>query len=231
MTSHVNLGDYSTPKYKGNLLQHTFNYLEFGFRFLSASMPKSSISLDSSVATDLSDEATKQGKTLYAFANECIRSVLKVCEEGGNLQEIYSSWKLAKMSKEFGSTGLFSRELLDAIVRLAYSKDKEQLFEMCLQFGRNYGVFLSMNYPKKEDLVKLVEQLQPSTPSRISELKAVPTEDDRLEYVFRYVSSLSAELTECMARYLTGMFSAYSLKTIDSKVGVGIIELRLSPTK
>ncbi|HZW58183.1 MAG TPA: hypothetical protein VFF30_17980 [Nitrososphaerales archaeon] len=193
-------------------------------------MPKSSISVDSSVATDLSDEATRQGKTLYGFANECIRSVLSVCEEGGSVQEIYSSWKIAKMSKEFGSTPIFSRELLDAIVRLAYSKEKEKLLELCLQYGKNYGIFLSMNYPKREDLVRLVSVLQPATPSRVSELKVVQnSEDDTAEFVFRYVSALSLELTECMEKYLRGMFSAYSLKTVDSKVGVGIIELRMIP--
>jgi len=195
-----------------------------------SNMPKSSISVDSSVATDLSDEATRQGKTLYGFANECIRSVLSVCKEGGSVQEIYSSWKLAKMSKEFGSTTLFSRELLDAIVKLAYGQEKERLLELCQQFGRNYGVFLSMNYPKREDLVTLVGQLQPATPSRVSELKTVRGEgDDDLSYVFRYVSALSMELTECMERYLRGMFSAYSLKAIESKIGIGIIEIKLVP--
>jgi hypothetical protein len=184
--------------------------------------------VDSSVATDLSDEAAKQGKTLFTFANECIRSALNVCDEGGNVQEIYPSWKIAKMSKEFGSTPLFSRELLDTIVQLAYVREKEKLLEACLHYGRNYGVFLSINYPKREDLVRLVSQLQPSTPSRVSELKPVHNKaDDNTEYVFRYVSALSTELTECMGKYLSGMFSAYSLKTIDSKIGVGIIELRL----
>jgi hypothetical protein len=192
-------------------------------------LPKSSISVDSSVATELSDEATRESKTLYAFANECLRSVLSVCKEGGSVQEIYSSWKLARMSREFGSTPLFSRELLDAIVRIAYSKEKETLLELCQQYGRNYGVFLSMNYPKKEDLVKLVGQMQPAGPSRIAELKVVPDSGGRTEYSFRYVSSLSAELTQCMERYLTGMFSAFSLRTISSKIGVGIIELKLVP--
>ena len=192
-------------------------------------MPKSSISVDSSVATDLSDEATKQGKTLYSFANECIRSVLNVCAEGGGVQEIYSSWKMARMSKEFGSTPIFSRELLDAIVRLAYGSEKEKLLELCLQYGRNYGIFLSMNYPRREDLVRLVGLLQPATPSRVSELKVVNSEQsDKPEFIFRYVSALSRELTECMEKYLRGMFSAYSLKTIDSKIGVGIIELKMT---
>ncbi len=194
----------------------------------TSNMPKSSISVDSSVATDLSDEATKQGKTLYGFANECIRSVLSVCKEGGNIQEIYSSWKIAKLSKEFGSTPIFSRELLDAIVRLAYANEKEKLLELCFQYGRNYGIFLSINYPKREDLVRLTELLQPATPSRVSELKVVQNKEENTEYVFRYVSALSMELTECMERYLRGMFSAYSLKTTDSKIGVGIIELRLT---
>ena len=191
-------------------------------------MPKSSISIDSSVATDLSDEATKQGKTLYAFANECLRSVLKVCEEGGNVQEVYSSWKLTKMSKDFGSTQLFSRELLDAMTKLAYSSHKEELLKMCESYGHNYGVFLSINYPKKEDLVNLVAQMQPATPSRVSELKVVRGEGGETAYVFRYVSTLSSQLTECMEKYLRGMFSAYSLKTVESKLGMGIIELRLA---
>jgi hypothetical protein len=206
-----------------------FNFGRGSLTFLYGNMPKSSISIDSSVATELSDEATRQGKTLYSFGNECIRSVLAICKEGGNVQEIYSSWKLAKMSKEFGSTPLFSRELLDAIVRLAYTHEKEELLRLCIQYGRNYGVFLSMNYPKREDLVKLVGQLQPATPSRVSELKVVSGDGEEIEYIFRYVSSLSMELTECMERYLRGMFSAYLLKAVECKIGVGLIELRLVP--
>ena len=192
-------------------------------------MPKSSISIESSVATELSDEATREGKTLYAFANECLRSVLKICEEGGNVQEIYSSWKLATMSKDFGSIPLFSRELLDAMCKLAYGLEKNKLLDLCLQYGRNYGVFLSINYPKREDLVRLVQVMQPASPSRISELKVVENKgDERSQYVFRFVASLSMELTECMEKYLRGMFSAYSLDTIESKLGVGIIELKLA---
>jgi hypothetical protein len=78
--------------------------------------------------------------------------------------------------------------------------------------------------------VKLVKMVQPSSPSRISELKVIQSEEDdkSQEYIFRYVFSLSIELTEFMEKYLRGMFSAYSLETMESKVGVGIIELPLS---
>jgi hypothetical protein len=192
-------------------------------------MPKSSISVDSSVATDLSDEATRQGKTLYGFANECIRSILSVCREGGTPSEVYPSWKLAKMAKEFGSTMLLSRELMDAIIRLTYSTNKEKLIELCEQYGRNYGLYLSMSYPQRDDLVKAVEQMQAASPGRVIDLKVL-RDDNKVEYVFKYVSQLSSEMTECMEAYNRGMFSAYSLKVTKSKIGVGIIELRLVPT-
>ncbi|MGI0090516.1 MAG: hypothetical protein ACREBS_02295, partial [Nitrososphaerales archaeon] len=194
-------------------------------------LPKSSISVDSSVATDLSDEATRQGKTLYGFANECMRSIISVCKEGGIPQEIYPSWKLAKMSKDFGGTPLFSRELIEAVVKLAYSSDKKKLLEVCGECGKNFGIFLSVNYPKREDLIKLVDQLQFAFPSRVTELKSVRDEndEDRVRYVFRYISTLSKEMTECMESYLKGMFGAYSLRPTSSKIGLGIIELQFEP--
>lgn len=196
-----------------------------------STLPKSSISVDSSVATDLSDEATRQGKTLYGFANEAMRAILSVCGEGGTPQEVYASWKLARMSKEFGGIPLFSRELIDAITRLTYATDKEELLKVCFDCGKNFGVFLTVSYPNREDLLKLIEQLQFAFPSRVTELKVSDSETgDAPEYTFRYISTLSRELTECMESYLRGMFSIYSLRVAKSKVGLGIIELKLVPT-
>ncbi len=71
-----------------------------------------------------------------------------------------------------------------------------------------------------------MDQLQFAFPSRVTELKVL-REEDRSEYVFRYISSLSRELTECMESYLKGMFSAYSLRAVNSKIGLGIIKLKL----
>lgn len=195
----------------------------------SHNLPKSSISVDSSVATDLSDEATRLGKTLYGFANESLREIVSVCREGGVPQEVYPSWKLAKMSKDFGGTPLFSRELIDSVVKLAYSADKKKLFEVCADCGKNFGIFLSVSYPKREDLLKLIDQLQFAFPSRVTELKSVRDEndEDQIRYVFRYISTLSREMTECMESYLKGMFGVYSLKATNSKIGLGIIELQL----
>ncbi len=194
---------------------------------MASNLPKSSISVDSSVATDLSDEATRQGKTLYSFANECLRGIISISREGGVPPEIYPSWKLSKMSKDFGGIPLFSRELIDSVVRLAYSSDKSKLLEVCRETGRNFGIYLSVNYPKREDLLKLVDQLQYAFPSRVTELRVMEDENRDTVYVFKYVSSLSKEMTECMESYLKGMFSAYSLEVSNSKVGLGIIELRL----
>jgi hypothetical protein len=55
----------------------------------------------------------------------------------------------------------------------------------------------------------------------VTELRVIEDDEnhDRV-YVFRYVSTLSKEMTECMESYLKGMFSAYSLEASNSKVGL-----------
>jgi hypothetical protein len=199
-------------------------------------LPKSSLSIDSSVATDLSEAANHLGKTLFGLANESIRSVVSVYSEGGIPQEIYPSWKLAKMSKDFGDVPwpFFTRELIDGVVQLAFQFDRKKLLEICEGCGRNFGIFLSVDFPKREDLIRLIEQLQLAFPSRVTELRPVKEEDDDDEqeklYTFRYVSTLSKEMTECISSYLIGLFRVYSLRVVASKIGFGIIELQLEPT-
>jgi hypothetical protein len=182
--------------------------------------------VDAKLAKDVSDEATREGKTLYAFVNEVLSDILEVSREGGNPREIYSAWKLSKMSREFGNVPLLSKDLFEKLVEQVYALDEKKLNEIFFESGKNFGTFLAMSYPDADQIASLMNRLRSVLPSRLLQMDIVNTELGK-ECVFKYVSSQSEQLTVCMKEYIVGMFSAFDLELKSCRIAPGVIELRM----
>ena len=198
-------------------------------------MPRSSVSVDSDLADRLSDEAGKLGMTVYGLANECLKEDLSIFDEKGTPREIYSSWKMNKLTKEIGGFPLFTVDLITALVSALQDVSKENLLKIWFEQGLNLGTFLKVEYPNEQDLMKLTEHLAASLALKKLSFQRVTTDDeeqsDKVVYSMQFMGNFGLELTKCIEQYLRGIFANYAFQIVDSKVGAGVVELRMQVMK
>jgi hypothetical protein len=202
-------------------------------------LPRTNISIDAGVASAISDEATKENKTLYAFANESLREVLNVCKEGGSPNEIFSAWRFTRILRDVESIPI-PGDLVEKCIKRLYEVDKEWILKLWFEEGLKLGTYLRMYFPKLDDLAHEAEEFRDLLPVRrveVQESEAFVEEEERGEnaraggklksVVIRAVGAgLSIESTKCSEQLIRGIVSAYSLSIVSSNISEGIIELK-----
>jgi hypothetical protein len=197
-------------------------------------MPRSNIAVDEKIAYEISDEATKTNKTLYAFVNESLDADLKVYRDGGSPSDIYPSWRFAQIMKDVDAIPI-PGDLLEKMIKRSFEKqdEKEWLLKTWFDEGRKLGAYLQLSAPKISELTAEAKALQEMLPVKRIELKRAhgwnntgDEEDSRL-LVRAVGAGLSMESTDCAAQFLRGIISAYSLRVVNSKVSEGIIEFEV----
>jgi hypothetical protein len=189
-------------------------------------MARTNISIDEEVAASLSDEATRENKTMYAFSNESLRVILNVCRNGGRPEDVYTSWMFTRILKDLDTVPT-PGDLVEKLLRKLYEVDKEWLLHTWFEEGQRIGAYLHLSSPRMQDLSVEAKE--------ISKLGLLPVKRLELEYdgdnefIVRVVGAgLSEESTTCADQFFKGIISAYSLYVVSSKVSEGIIELRVS---
>jgi hypothetical protein len=184
-------------------------------------LSRTNISIDSSTADALSEEASKENKTMFGFANESLSAVLKICEEGGNPREVYPSWRFARMSKDVESIPL-PGDLVEKILKKLYAVDKEWLHKVWFEEGARLGSYLSMYAPKLEELSAEVGELQGFLPVRRIELRKT---HERNVTIRAIGAGLSLESTSCAEQLIRGVISGYKLRVVSSHISEGMIDI------
>ena len=106
--------------------------------------------------------AARDDKTSYAFANECLGAALKICEKGGQPEEIYGAWEMNRIGKDVGAFQWVGRNLMEQLVRQFGMLQPEKFSQMWREAGYNFGVYLQICFPAIEDVVSLAAQLKQS---------------------------------------------------------------------
>jgi len=173
--------------------------------------------------------------TVYGLANECLKADLEIFNEKGTPKQIYPYWKMNNFAKEIGGFPLFTIDLVTALVNALQGMNKENLLKIWFEQGLNLGTYLKIEYPSEQDLAKLMEQLEISLSLKKLEFRRVlareEEESNKVEYSLRFIGSFSLELTNCIEQYLRGIFANYPFQIVDSKVGAGVVELRMQVLK
>src|SRR5712691_5173086 len=91
-------------------------------------MPRSNIAVDEEVADSLSDEATRENKSLYALTNEALSAILKVCKYGGTPREVYPSWRFSRILKDTDAIPL-PGDLMEKLTKKVYATEKDWLLK------------------------------------------------------------------------------------------------------
>jgi hypothetical protein len=201
-------------------------------------MPRTNIAVDEKIAYEISDEAAKANKTLYAFVNESLDAALKVYKDGGSPSDIYPSWRFAQIMKDVDAIPV-PGDLLEKMIKRSFEKEEEKqwLLNTWFEEGKKIGAYLQLSAPKISDLSEEVRALQEMLPVKRIELKSLDDDGEQIQessdgkpklFLVRAIGAgLSIESTYCAEHFLRGVISAYSLNVISRKVSEGIIELKV----
>lgn len=189
-------------------------------------MIRTNIAVEGEVAASLSDEAARENKTLYAFANESLKAVLHVCQDGGKVDQIYSSWFFARIMHDIDSVPI-PGSLLEKIVKALYASDQGSLMSYWFEEGERIGAYLHLTSP---DIVGLSDEARELSQANLLPVKRVDIRGEgEGKIAVRVVGAgISTESTKCAEHFIRGLLSAYSYRVTESNVTEGIIELRAS---
>jgi hypothetical protein len=191
---------------------------------------RSNIAVSDEIALRLSEIAEREGKTAYALANECLDEALKVCEKGGRPNEIYGAWIMNHIGKDIVAFQWIGKNLMEQMIADFGRVDPPKFKKMWYDAGYNFGVYLQMCFPTIENLAELVMQLRQSF--NIGRVELVEGNEEGRTYTLTVFSSYSAEMLSHISEFYRGIFSAYGLSIVDSKIVTGVIRLRfMSPGK
>jgi len=182
--------------------------------------------VDDVIASQLSRIAKKEDKTSFALTNECLAEALKICENGGHPDEIYSAWIMHHIGKDVMAFEWIGKNSIEQLVRDFAHLDRAKFSKLWYDTGYNFGVYLQVCFPTIENVVALVTQLQFS----IGRHRFVYEYSDSVEgsgsFSLSIVSSYSAEVLTFLAEYWRGLLSAYGLTIVESQIAEGVVKLR-----
>jgi hypothetical protein len=188
---------------------------------------RTNIAIDQSVADELAVQAAKENKTLYAFANESLLSVLDVAKAGGTPRQVQPAWKFVRMMKDVDCVAL-PGDLIEKLISRLHSIDKDWLFKTWQDEGARLGEYLRMSAVNPEDLGEIIDEFQLLLPAHRIEFRK-KQEGTNTQFVIRAVGAgHSLESTKCAEQFIRGVLLPYSLKVVESNVAKGIIELKAS---
>ncbi|MGH9918885.1 MAG: hypothetical protein ACRD6W_08470 [Nitrososphaerales archaeon] len=189
-------------------------------------MARTNISIDEEVAASLSDEATRENKTMYALSNESLKVMLDICRSGGRPEEVYTSWMFTRILKDLDTVPT-PGDLVEKLLRKLYEVDKVWLLRTWFEEGQRIGAYLRLSSPMMQDLSDEAKGVSKLGLLPVKRLEIV--DEGESEFTVRVVGAgLSEESTSCADQLFKGIVSAYSLRVVSSKMSEGIIMFRVS---
>jgi len=191
-------------------------------------LPRTNISVADEVADELSAEAMKRNKTLYAFANESLTAVISVCKLSGEPSEVLSAWKLGRILKEVDAVPI-PGDLTEKLLKKLYETDSDWLLKSWAAEGRRIGSYLQMGYQDLSSLSRDAVDFQKLLPFKRVEVRSLDDASGRARLLLRIVGAgLSSESTACAEQFARGIAESYLWTVRTVKMAEGILELELS---
>jgi hypothetical protein len=198
---------------------------------------RTNIAVDQTVADELSIEANKANKTIYALTNEALLAVIEILKLGGTSKQFYPAWKFVSMMKEIDAIPL-PGEMVEKLIKRMHRTDKEFLLKTWYEEGSRVGEYLRMSALTPEELSSTVDEFQVLLPVHKVEFRKIENGNNldsdfagntQNHYVIRALGvGQSIESTSCAEQFLRGVLSSYSLKVLDTRVSQGMIEVKIA---
>lgn len=191
-------------------------------------MDRVNISVSQEVFRAFSDEAERQSKTIFAFANESLALGARVSSEGGNPANLYNTWKSAALLKQIDVVTLPS-DFVDEVISKLYSDDKAATLKMFSDLGSRLVGVLKIAADDINDLSKLAKDFGGLLPIKQLTLKESGAKGDLEMDVVGAGRRL--ESTECAKEFLTSIVRGYGYSVVRQELNTGTIRLWLTPRK
>ena len=189
-------------------------------------MARTNISVDEKVFDEFSDEAERQNKTLFAFANESLSVMAKLSAEGGTPAEVYGLWTAISLLKQVDVITLPS-DFVDELIAKLYASSKEETLKMFGELGSKLVGVLKIAAADLNDLAKLEKDLGGLLPIKQLTIRENPSKG-MLE-IDVVGAGRRIESTECAREFLTAIVRGYGYAVGKQETNVGTIRLWVTP--
>jgi len=187
-------------------------------------MGRTNIAVDDVVVRELADEADREGKTMYAMANQMLKTCLQITKNGGNLDLVFDLWKLSPVMKDLDFRPV-PGEFLEWMIDLLYKTNKRELLEKAREYGEAIGRSLSILYPDFIDLIKKYSDII----ERVLPIKRIEVSESDNGYIMKIVGAgNSVEATDVFNKMIEGLITSYGkLQVCRCEMSKGIIGMEV----
>ncbi|MGC9145803.1 MAG: hypothetical protein ACP5GS_06825 [Nitrososphaeria archaeon] len=187
-------------------------------------MGRTNIAVDDAVARELADEANREGKTMYALANQMLKTCLQITKNGGNLDLVFDLWRLSPVMKDLDFRPV-PGEFLEWMIDLLYKTNKRELLEKAREYGEAIGRSLSILYPDFIDLIKKYSDII----ERVLPIKRIEVSESDNGYIMKIVGvGNSVEATDVFNKMIEGLITSYEkIKVCRCEMSKGIIGMEV----
>jgi len=183
---------------------------------------RTSMYVDDGVFQEVSEQAHKQGRTLYAFMNETLSVMAKVCEGGGNPAELLEMWRLTSNLKLLEVITLPS-DFVDDLIAELYHANKEALLRKASELGSRLVEPLQIIAGDIDKLSQLALDLKLILP--LKELKIAKGREDGSIEIAVLGAGRRMESTEACSSFLNAVLKGYGYSIVRQEVGLGTIRV------
>jgi len=170
----------------------------------------------------LSEDASRQGKTLYSYVSEIFEQAARANEMKRSLKEILDIFEILEVPREAGAI-YAHKDFLDYLLQKTFSEQGEELQRLWYHTGKWYGTYLGERFEKPlEIFLRLLQEGR-------WDLSEVTMNRDKGIVEFRCVSAFaSQERSLLLQSFMEGALHSLGYRTQEKKCFKGIIRLKFS---
>jgi hypothetical protein len=176
----------------------------------------------SNLVKRLSQDASRQRKTLYNYVSEIFEQAVRAYDLKRNLKEILDIYEILEVPKEAG-TIYTPRYILDYLILKTFSEKDKELQQMWYHAGKWYGTYLKEKFEKPLKIfLRLLQEGR-------WDLNEVTMKQDNETVQFSCISAFaSQERSLLLQNFIEGAMHSIGYKTLEKKCFKGIIRLKFS---
>ena len=184
-------------------------------------MARTNLSVDGAIYEEFSLQARRQNKTLFAFTNETLGAICKICNEGGSVSDVYPLWHASSVLRQIEVMTLPS-DFLEELISAQYATNKEKLLKMFWDLGLGLVGLLKIAAGDIETLATMTKEFMLLLP--IKNFKVANSKDNLIE-VGIVGAGKRIETAECSAEFVKAVLNGYGYETTKQELGTGTIRL------
>lgn len=187
-------------------------------------MARVNIAVEESVFNEFSKQAQKNNKTLYAFANESLATISRVCSEGGSPEELYRIWRITSVLRQIDVITLPS-DFVDELIAKLYSQSKDEVLKMFNELGQRILVLLKIVAADISMLSDLANDLTLIIPIKKFMFKQIDKETAEVVVIG---AGKRIESTYCAYEFLKSVILGYGYSIAKEEIAIGTIRVLIS---